>query len=460
MFWGVYELWTLVFDISGSLARWNASEQGILERMNPKRIVRKVLPTKGIKLAEETYRRSRILGLQARFGFPAKGMRVIAVTGTNGKTTTCCYINEVLKAAGYKTAMYTTAVIELSGKAEANKTHRTLPLTEQLLRFLRAAKRDKVDFVVLETTSQGLHQHKLTGIPVEIAVMTNLTQDHLDYHRTMQRYAEAKARLFNQYMKPSYCVLNADDEWYDFFNLQAAGQVLSYGQSPDATERIKRLKPGVDGSTWQLTSGDKVLDLVTNLAGEFNVYNATAAATVGMIVGLKPAAIAKGVKALRLVPGRMETINAGQDFTVWVDYAVTPDALEKVLQAGKAAASGKVHIVFGATGDRDQEKRPLMGQIAAKNADKIYLTNDETYTEDPDAIRDAVYEGIEKAGGTKKTKVIADRKLAIQTAFKQSKTGDVVILAGIGHQDSRNMGGKNIPWDEREVAKQLLSQLK
>lgn len=424
--------------------------------MDPKKFARKVLPTKGIKLAEETYRRSRILGLQARFGFPAKGMRVIAVTGTNGKTTTCCYINEVLKSAGYKTAMYTTATIELAGTSQANKTHRTLPLTEQLLRFLRSAKKAKVDFVVLEVTSQALHQHKLVGIPIEVAVLTNLTQDHLDYHQTMQRYAAAKARLFNHYMKPTYCILNADDKRYDFFNLESTGQVVSYGQSSDATERIRSVKQGSTGSSWKLMNGAKALELATTMAGEFNVYNASAAAAVGITLDLKPAAIIKGIQALKLVPGRMESIEAGQPFRVWVDYAVTPDALEKVLQAAQEGATGNVHIVFGATGDRDREKRPIMGEVAAKNADKIYLTNDETYTEDPEAIRNAVYEGIKKGNGDKKTKVIADRKRAIQTAFEAAKPGDVVILAGIGHQDSRNMGGKNIPWDERQVARTLL----
>lgn len=426
--------------------------------MNPKRIVRRVLPSTGIKLAEETYRRSRILGLQARFGFPAKGMRVIAVTGTNGKTTTCCYINEILKAAGHKTAMYTTAIVELDGKAQPNKTHRTLPLTEQLLRFLRAAKKAKVDFIVLEVTSQALHQHKLVGIPIEIAVMTNLTQDHLDYHGSMQRYAAAKARLFNDYMKPTYCVLNADDKWYDFFNVQATGQVISYGQDSDATERITKLKLAADGNVWKLSNSNHNIELSSPLAGEFNAYNASAAAAVGQILSLAPAAIAKGVANLKLVPGRMERIDAGQDFTVWVDYAVTPDALEKVLKAGHAAASGKVHIVFGATGDRDREKRPQMGKIAAKFADKIYLTNDETYTEAPEAIRDAVYEGIRAGDGLKKAKIIADRKLAIKTAFAAAKAGDVVILAGIGHQDSRNLGGKNVPWDERQIARQLLKK--
>ncbi len=426
--------------------------------VNPKKLVRKVLPVQGIRLAEESYRKGRIYGLQARFGFPAKGLRVIAVTGTNGKTTTCCFINEMLKAAGHKTAMYTTAIIEVNGKAKANKTHRTLPLTEQLLRFLRDAKKSKVDFVVLEVTSQALHQHKLTGIPIEFAVLTNLSQDHLDYHRTMENYAAAKARLFNDYMKPAFCVLNADDKRYDYFMLQAAGQVVSYGQGSDSTERIRLVRPDKKGMSWQLMNGNQPLDLKIQLAGLFNVYNASAAAAVGLLLGLKPDAINKGISGLKLIPGRMESIEAGQAFTVWVDYAVTPDALAKVLEAAKQTTSGKVSLVFGATGDRDREKRPLMGAVAAKQADRIYLTDDETYKEDPTAIRQAVYEGIKQAKGAAKTQEIPDRKQAIKTAFKEAKKGDVVILAGIGHQDSRNLGGKLTPWDERQVAKKLLAK--
>lgn len=426
--------------------------------MDPKKLVRKVLPTKGIHLAEEGYRKGRIYSLQARFGFPAKGLRVIAVTGTNGKTTTCCFINQMLKSAGHKTAMYTTAVIEINGKAKPNKTHRTLPLTEQLLRFLRDAKKANVDFVVLEVTSQALHQHKLLGTPVEFAVLTNLSQDHLDYHLTMDSYAAAKARLFNDYMKPSFCVLNADDDKYDYFMLQSAGQVVSYGQGADSTERIKLVRPTSKGMSWQLMNGTTPLDLKIQLAGLFNVYNASAAAAVGLMLGLKPAVIAKGLAALKLVPGRMESIEAGQPFTVWVDYAVTPDALSKVLEAGHQAATGKVSLVFGATGERDTGKRPLMGEVAAKQADRIYLTDDETYKENPESIRRAVFEGIESAKGQHKTQEIPDRKQAIKTAFKEAKKGDVVILAGIGHQDSRNLAGKSVPWDERQVARNLLKK--
>jgi UDP-N-acetylmuramoyl-L-alanyl-D-glutamate--2,6-diaminopimelate ligase len=426
--------------------------------MNPKKLVRKILPAKGIKLAEETYRKSRIYALQAKYGFPAKGLRIIAVTGTNGKTTTCSYINEMLKAAGKTTAMYSTATIEMAGKVEPNKTHRSVALTGQLLEFLTKAKKAKVDFVVLEVTSMALHQHKLVGIPIEVAVMTNLTQDHLDYHGTMERYAEAKSRLFNTYMKPKICILNADDEYYDYFLTESAGEAVSYGQNVESSYRIRNVTVGAKGgSAWQLKHGKQNLDLHTQLSGLFNVYNASAAVAVGVDLGLEPDAIRKGIDQLALVPGRMERVNAGQDFTVWVDFAVTPDALKKVLEAAQEVATGKVSLVFGATGDRDRTKRPIMGQVAAKCADRIYLTDDETYTEDPEAIRQAVYGGIKQARGIPKTKIIPDRLEAIKTAFKEAKKGDVIILAGIGHEDSRNMGGKSIPWDEREVARKLLA---
>lgn len=426
--------------------------------MNPKKLARKVIPKKGIRVAEETYRKGRIYGLQARHGFPARGMRVIATTGTNGKTTTSMYLNEILKAAGHKTAMFTTAVVEIAGKAEPNRTHRTVPLTADLLKFFKAAKAADAEFVILEASSQALHQHKFKGIPIEVGIMTNLTQDHLDYHRTMEKYAEAKARLFDAYTKPNYCILNADDEWYDYFLMRAVGQAVSYGESTDSAERIQSVKQAANGTSWRIQDGGKALKLHTSLPGLFNVYNATAAAAAALALGISGEAITKGISNLKLVPGRMERIDEGQDFEVLVDFAITPDALEKVLSAGRAVATGKVRIVFGATGDRDKSKRPIMGQVAAEHADVIYLTDDETYTEDPKSIRDAVYKGIKTEQAEKRTKVIPDRREAIRQAFKDARKGDVVILAGLGHEDSRNMGGKLVPWDDREVARELLKQ--
>jgi UDP-N-acetylmuramoyl-L-alanyl-D-glutamate--2,6-diaminopimelate ligase len=422
--------------------------------MNPKRIVRKVLPEQGIKVAEETYRKSRIIVTQARYGFPARGARVIAVTGTNGKTTTAVLINSVLKAGGYRTALFTTAVVEMDGVSTSNKSHRTVPLTNELVRFFKTAKAKQVNFIILETTSQALDQHKLMGIPVEIAVMTNLTQDHLDYHGTMDDYAAAKARLFNVYASPRYCILNRDDAWFNFFKQESVGTIRTYGKAATSDVRITDIASQPQGNSFSL-HGEQIYKLQTKLSGLFNVYNAAAAAAVGEMLNIPGPEIAQGLADV-VVPGRMEAIREGQDFEVIVDYAHTPDALENVLSTLKNGRKGRVAIVFGATGDRDAAKRPVMGEIVATLADRIYLTDDETYSEDPALIRDAVYEGIKHLDGEGKTTIIDDRLKAIAQAFEEARKGDVVLLAGIGHQDYRAMGGENIEWDEREVARRLL----
>lgn len=424
--------------------------------MNPKHVVRKIVPKQGVKLAEEGYRRSRLLVTQARYGFPARDLRIIAVTGTNGKTTTAMFINAMLKNAGYKTALLSTAIYEIAGKGRINHNHRTVPVTNELFAFFKSAKEANVDFVVMEATSQALHQHKLRGIPIEIAVMTNLTQDHLDYHGTMHNYAAAKARLFNQYMNPNYCVLNRDDEWFEYFKKRCVGVLSTYGTKSGADVAIKGVKNRSNGSDFTLQLGGHATPVSIHLPGTFNVYNAAAAAAVGEWLGLTPTDIAKGLAALESTPGRMQPVAAGQPFDVIVDYAVTPDALANVLKSLKATTKGKLMIVFGATGDRDRTKRPLMGKAVAQYADKIFLTDDETYTEDPTKIRDDVYVGVKEAKATKKTEVIADRKAAIKAAFAQAKKGDTVLLAGIGHQNSRNMGGTEEPWDEYSIAKNLL----
>lgn len=425
--------------------------------MNPKKIARRVLPGGATRLAEESYRRGRRVITHARYGFPARNARVVAVTGTNGKTTTCMFVNEVLKSAGFKTAMFTTAVIEVAGKSEPNQRHTTVPVTADLLNFFRRAKRADTDFIILEVTSHALHQHKLRGIPIEVAVMTNLTREHLDYHGTMERYAEAKARLFNRYMAPNYCVLNHDDEHYGYFLKQSIGACSSYGQKKGSDIQINKLRLLPDGSDFELNFEGRAQDVKVRLAGEFNVYNAAAAAAAASALGITPEKVAKGLASLRYVPGRMENISAGQNFAVMVDYAYTPDALAKVLQTVKAASNGRILLVFGATGDRDKGKRPLMGKAAAKYADHVFLTDDETYTENPAAIRQMVMKGIKESKRQKKTTEIADRREAIKAAFKMAKKGDTVLLTGIGHQNYRNMGGKKLPWDERQVARELLA---
>lgn len=423
--------------------------------MAPKKLIRKFAPKRAVKIIESGFRKSRGLSLQARYGFPARGMRVIAVTGTNGKSTTSSYINEVLKAAGYKTAVLTTVFYEIDGKVQPNKTHQTIDRQSIVQDFFSRAKNADADFVILEVTSHALDQDRIMGVPVEIAVITNLTQDHLDYHGTMEEYAKVKARLLRNF-GAKYAILNADDAWYDFFRENSVAEVVSIGKAKGLSGQIKSIKLHKDSSEAKLEINGESIEIKTSLVGEFNLYNASYAAAIGQILKLQPKTIEKGISNLKSLNGRMESIEAGQKFKVFVDFAVTPDAIEKVLQSLQKTTKGSVRIVFGATGDRDKAKRPTMGQVAAKNADFIYLTDDETYTENPEAIRKAVYVGIEKANGAKKTKVIGDRKEAIQQALKDAKAGDAVLITGMGHEDYRNMDGKKIPWNEQEIVAQLL----
>ena len=411
-----------------------------------------------VGLIEESYRRSRVKAVSAKYGNPAKNLRVLAVTGTNGKTTTANYLNEILKADGKKTAMFTTAVIEIAENRQLNNLNATVATTEQMQRFFRDAKKAKVDFVVLEITSHALHQHKLATVPIEAAIMTNLTQDHLDYHKTMENYAAAKSKLFSS--EPRYVVLNKDDEWFDYFNKFEAGEhKITYGISEDSECQIKKVKLFKKGTEVQLEIDHQTsLSLATNLPGKFNVYNLAAAAATAYVVGVNIKSIVEGIANLEDIPGRFERIEVKKPYEVIVDYAHTPDALQQLLEAVKHLTKNRVILVFGATGDRDKLKRPIMGEIAAKGADRIILTDEESYNEDPETIRKMVLEGIQQVGGDGKTEEISDRKDAIAKALSIAKVGDTVLITGMGHEVYRIVNGERIPWNDGEVVRELANQ--
>ncbi len=418
--------------------------------------VRGTLPDGAVHKVEEGYRRSRVKLVSARYGNPARDLRVIAVTGTNGKTTTVNYINEILKEAGLTTAMFSTALIEVAGKQKLNDLNMSVGSVAQMQRFFRDAKRAKVDYVVLEITSHALHQHKLATVPIEVAIMTNLTQDHLDYHKTMDEYAKAKSKLFAN--EPRFIVLNRDDEWFEYFDKFPAGsQKITYGTFEEAEARIDHVKLYRKGSEARVVIDHQTkLDLATALPGKFNVYNMTAAAATAYILGIKRSDIVEGVANLEGVPGRFERVVEGKDYDVIVDYAHTPDALEKLLEAAKSTTKNRVILVFGACGDRDKTKRPIMGEIAANLADRIILTDEESYNEDPDIIRRMVYEGIEQGSGTGKTTEIADRREAIERALSIATKGDTVLITGMGHEQFRIVNGERLPWNDGDVVRELL----
>ena len=420
--------------------------------------VRQLLPKQAVRSLEEAYRRLRVEAISLRYGSPASSLRVIAVTGTNGKTTTVSYINEILKEAGLTTAMFSTAQIEVAGQRQLNDLNATVASTARMQQFFRDAKRANVDYVVLEITSHALHQHKLATVPIEVAVMTNLTQDHLDYHGTMEEYAKAKSKLFAG--EPRFIVLNHDDEWFEYFNQFPAGsQKMTYGTSDDAEAKIDYVKLYKKGSEATVVFDHQTrLNLATALPGQYNVYNMTAAAATAYLLGIKLVDIVEGVANLEGVPGRFERVVEGLDYDVIVDYAHTPDALEKLLNSAKAVTKNRTILVFGATGDRDKSKRPIMGEIAARLADRIILTDEESYNEDPQTIRDQINAGIDAAGGNAKTTEIADRREAIAKALSIAKKGDTILITGMGHEQFRIINGQRLPWNDGEVVRELVAE--
>ena len=423
-----------------------------------KKAIKKILPTNARQPIANAYHWCVAVAANIRFGFPARSMQVIMVTGTNGKTTTAALIAEMLRQSGHKVGINTTAFYQIGDDVTPKASSRTLEDIFDLHAMFAKMKQAGCQYVILEATSQGLVQHRLWGVPCDVAIMTNLTQDHLDYHGTMERYAAAKAKLFQ--MKPRLIVLNADDQWFDYYNQFPAGErKVTYGTAPTATARIADADMKQQGSDITITfEGEHNLQLHTNLPGKFNVYNAVAAATVGYYLQLDTDQISKGIAALKDVPGRMQRIDEGQRFEVIVDYAHTPDALQNVLETLRHLTKGKLWIVFGATGDRDKAKRPIMGEIAAKLADRIILTDEEPYSEDPGAIRAAIMEGIKAGGGENKTIEVADRGQAIAKAITEARPRDAVVITGMGHESVRMVAGKKMPWSDVETARKALQQ--
>jgi len=428
--------------------------------VNFRKIVKAFIPKGLFRKIEPAGHLGEAVLLNLANGFPAKNFKIIGITGTNGKTTTAFLVHRMLHEAGYKVGLMTTVAYGAGSELKMPPDHYTnvpVPLMMKRLRYLKAKG---VEYLVMEVTSMALAQNRLWGVPFHLATMTNISQDHLDYHGTMERYIDAKVKLFrltdNNKNGLRTGVVNADDKTAGRFSA-AVAKPITYGMVKGDI-KAKEVKMTSKGISYKAKAGADSYAIKSPLQGRFNVYNTLAAVGVGRALGLSKKQIERGIAALEGVPGRMTPVEAGQKFNVLVDFAHTPDALENVLKAAKELTKGRVITVFGATGDRDKSKRPLMGRVAAKNADQIFLTDDETYTEDPAAIIQDVYKGIEAAGGAGKTTIAEDRKKAIKAAFAAAKRGDTVLLTGIGHQTSRNMGGQEEPWNELEIAKKLLSK--
>lgn len=428
---------------------------------NLTKTARKVLPKSALVGLEKSYRKSRAKIISARYGNPARDLRVIAVTGTNGKTTTVNFLNEILKEAGYRTAMFSTANIEIAGKQTVNDTNSTTATVARLQKFFRDAKKADVEFALIEATSHALDQYKFEGVPIEMAIMTNLTQDHLDYHKTMENYAAAKSKLFE--MNPNFVVLNADDEWFDYFNNFATeSQKITYGEGESADVKIEKFKLYKKGSEANLRIDNNVeLEIATNLPGEFNIYNMTAAAAGAYLLGISLKDIQEGIANLEGVSGRFEYATPGLPFDTIIDYAHTPDALEKLLKSAKEISKNRTILVFGACGDRDREKRPIMGKIAQDFADRIIITDEENYTEDATQIREEIISGISKKNDKLPANIqeIPDRKEAIRKALQIAGKGDIVLITGLGHEVYRVIDGEKTPWNDTQIVREIAQEI-
>jgi len=401
---------------------------------------------------------AKALVANAFFGHPSRRLDTIGVTGTNGKTTTTFMLRSILTMDGRGTGLVGTLGAWIGGRHEPLR--HTTPDAIELQRLLARMVDENLSAAVMEVSSHALMQRRAHGIAFDAAIFTNLTPDHLDYHGTMEAYAAAKGRLFEELSESAVAVLNADDPASRLYRLSTPARVLTFGLSTqaDVTARISRLDG--DGTRLLLVAPElgPPIDIHLRLIGRHNVMNALGAATAALALGLPGSAVATGLESLPAVPGRLEPVCCGQDFRVLVDYAHTPDALEKVLDLLRPLTQGALRVVFGCGGDRDRTKRPVMGRAVAARADALYVTSDNPRSEDPEAILDEVLAGIplERRGATVRE---VDRREAIRRACAESRPGDVLLIAGKGHETTQTIGARVLPFDDRAVAREVLWSL-
>ncbi len=397
-------------------------------------------------------------------GFPAKNLKVIGVTGTNGKTSTCFLIHRMLREAGYNVGLNTTVSYGVNEDIKPQLHHMTNVTVPELMQRLKWFKQQKVDWLVLETTSHALAQNRVWGVPYSVAVMTNITHEHLQFHGTFERYLAAKVKLFkltNSNKKGMRTgVINAEDDNAEAFK-QAITNPIMYGVGKGDLQ-ASNVKLSSDGVSYIAKAGAETYDITCQLPGSFNVSNSLAAVAVGRALGLTKEQIEKGIAALKSVEGRMTRIDEGQDFEVIVDYAHSPDSFEKLFSDVRPVVKGKIYAVFGSLGGGDKGKRPLQGEIAGKYADVVVLCHEDDRMEDPNQIMNDIALGSEKAGKVrdKNLFLIHDRTDAIQWAVDHAAKGDMVLLLGKGHEKTQEDAKGEHPWDEIATAHQALKNLK
>ncbi|MGH7268445.1 MAG: UDP-N-acetylmuramoyl-L-alanyl-D-glutamate--2,6-diaminopimelate ligase [Candidatus Rokuibacteriota bacterium] len=394
----------------------------------------------------------------AYHGHPSRALAMVGVTGTSGKTTTTYLIEALLQARGLPTGLIGTIQYVVRGRArDASQTTPDAVTLQALLAEMVAAG---VGGVAMEVSSHALEQRRVDGVAFDVAVFTNLSQDHLDLHGTMERYAEAKARLFFELLPESgkagvTAVVNADDPRGAAWAPRLRGRVLTFGQGAGHAVRVARAESSLEGIRLEAATPVGPVRIASPLIGDYNVMNLLAAVATGVALGLEADPIGQALAGVPPVPGRFERLDAGQPFLVIVDYAHKPDALRRVLANARRLTRGRVGVVFGCGGDRDRGKRPIMGGIAAELADRVWLTSDNPRSEDPQAIIAEISVGVvppPREGYTSHP----DRHEAIRSALHWARAGDTVVIAGKGHETYQVVGSRILPFDDRQVARDIL----
>jgi UDP-N-acetylmuramoyl-L-alanyl-D-glutamate--2,6-diaminopimelate ligase len=417
-------------------------------------------------LASDT--RSALARVAANFyGRPASKLRMVGVTGTDGKTTTCHLISAVLEAEGQQTGLIGTVEFKAGDKTSSNDSRLTTPGALEVQRLLTAMQRAGAEYGIVESTSHGLELRRLEGCEYDVAVFTNLTPDHLDQHGTFEAYRDAKGRLFEMLGEPSgksgphYAVLNRDDPSFGYFCARSAAPVISYGVTSDAYVRATEIHLHPAASQFRVSGLGRDFIVRLPMPGLFNVSNALAAISVGLREGIGAGEITASLAAFPGVPGRMERIDSGQPFAVIVDYAHTGDALRKVMATLRPSTDGRIIAVFGSAGERGHSRRSGMAGTAADSADFTVLTDEDPRSEDPMSIIDEMAETMRNAGRQEPDDFarVVDRQEAIIVAMTRALPGDIVLIAGKGHEQSIEAKGQKIAWDDRVAARRALSML-
>jgi len=425
-------------------------------------IVKKIIPTSIFQAIEPTGHLVEAMIMTTKYGYPGRKLKIIGVTGTNGKTTTSFMIHTMLHSAGIKSALTTTVGYGVGDNIVHQKLHMTSPKAGVLQSRLKGFAEAGVEWVVVETSSHSLAQNRVWGVPYQIAVMTNITHDHLEYHGTFERYLQAKTKLFKIANKHGlkYGIANAEDANADAF-LRYVDNKTTYGLKKGDIQATN-VDLRADGSTFTAVAGKDNYNINVKIPGEFNISNALAAIAVGRKLGLSQQQIEKGIAALETVEGRMNLIDAGQDFKVIVDFASTPDGFQKFFESMRPLVKGKLIAVFGSAGRRDETKRAEQGAIAGKYADIIVLTEEDDRDEEGTAILKQIAKGATKHGKKEKENMffVHNREEAIGFAMTLAQNSeDTVVLLGKGHEKTIERGDGEYPWDETGAAKAAIESL-